>query len=131
MEVAAIVLNRIILMLIIIVCGMICYKTKLITIKGNKELSNLLLMVVNPLVIMMSYQQEFNATLVKNLLLSFLLSAATYVFMIPLTNFFIRKHCPEYRIERFAVIYQNCGFSASRSSAPFTAAKGCFICRPT
>lgn len=110
MEVAAIVLNRIILMLIIIVCGMICYKTKLITIKGNKELSNLLLMVVNPLVIMMSYQQEFNATLVKNLLLSFLLSAVTYVFMIPLTNFFIRKRCPEYRIERFAVIYQNCGF---------------------
>ena len=37
MEVAAIVLNRIILMLIIIVCGMICYKTKLITIKETKN----------------------------------------------------------------------------------------------
>lgn len=110
MEISLLVLNRILLMLFIILCGMLCYKTKLITVKGNKELSNLLLMIVNPLVILMSYQREYEPTLVKNLLLSFVLAAASYGIVIPLTNLLIRKRCPEFRVERFSVIYQNCGF---------------------
>lgn len=110
MSISVLVFNRILLMLIIVLCGMICYKAKFITVSGNKELTNLLLMIVNPLIIMMSFQRDYETELIRGLVVSFILATLSYVVTIPLLNLLIPKSSPEYRVERFAVIYQNCGF---------------------
>ena len=58
--------NQTMVMLILIVTGIICFKTGIITKDGNRELSKLVLSVVNPIVIFMAYQTDYNSELVKN-----------------------------------------------------------------
>jgi predicted permease len=55
------VLSRTVIMFIIVIIGAICYKLKIISDDGKKQLSSLVLSVVNPLLIFLSYQTEFNS----------------------------------------------------------------------
>jgi len=57
MSLAFTAFNQIMIMFFIIIVGVICYKTKLIDKDANKKLADLVLMVVNPLVIFISYQR--------------------------------------------------------------------------
>ena len=108
---AEIILNQTIIMLILIITGIICKKTKIISDDGNKELSKLVINVVNPVVILMAYQTEYKAFLVKNLLISFALSLLSYVVFIIIAYILIpSKENRETQIERFSAIYSNCGF---------------------
>ena len=110
MELSIILFKQVIIMLIIILLGVICHKRKMISTVGKQELSVLLLMVVNPLTILMAYQIEFQAELLQNLLLSFVLAIGSYVIMIPISNMLIRKTGSRGIVERFSCLYQNCGY---------------------
>jgi malate permease and related proteins len=112
MSIALAAFDQIIIMFIIIIAGVICYKVKLIDKETNKKLANLVLMLVNPIVIFVSYQREFEVTLLKGLLISLVLAVATHLFGILATTIFLPKknHADNIGIERFAVIYSNCGF---------------------
>lgn len=105
-----ILLRQIITMFIIIVIGVIVCKAKLITERGNKDLSNLLLFMVNPILIVLSYQQEFDPEKLKKLVLLLVVSFLSFVVLIPLVYLLIGKKNDEYAIERFSAIYSNCGF---------------------
>ena len=56
-----VVLNQVIIMALLILTGIICYKLNIINKESTKSLSSLVLMVVNPIVILVSYQVEFEA----------------------------------------------------------------------
>jgi len=105
-----ILLKQIITMFIILGIGVICYKTKLVSEKGNKELSNLLLMVVNPLIMFLSFQQDYDSEKIKNFIFMLGLSVLFYCIMIPVINLLIAKKNKEFNTERFSAIYSNCGF---------------------
>lgn len=111
MENAEIILYQTLIMLILIIVGIICKKTKIITDDGNKELSKLVLTVVNPIVILMAYQTDYKPQLVKNLLIAFGLSILSYIILIVAAYLLIpQKDERETQIERFSAIYSNCGF---------------------
>lgn len=111
LENAEIILNQTLIMLILIIVGIICKKTKIITDDGNKELSKLVLTVVNPIVILMAYQTDYKPQLVKNLLIAFGLSILSYIILIVVAYLLIpQKDGRETQIERFSAIYSNCGF---------------------
>lgn len=111
LENAEIILNQTLIMLILIIVGIICKKTKIITDDGNKELSKLVLTVVNPIVILMAYQTDYKPQLVKNLLIAFGLSILSYIILIIAAYLLIpQKDGRETQIERFSAIYSNCGF---------------------
>ena len=55
-----IVLKKIIEMFIILLVGVIIYKAKIINDVSTKHLSNVLLLLVSPLLIIQSYQIDFN-----------------------------------------------------------------------
>ncbi len=105
-----IVLNQVIIMALLILTGAICYKTKIITEEATKSLSSLVLMVVNPIIILVSYQVPFEKKLLKGLLISLLLSLLSTVIAIILSHIFIRKKGDHLALERFSTIYSNCGF---------------------
>lgn len=108
---AGTILNQAVIMLLLIIVGMVCYKIGLISENGSKELSKLVLTVVNPMVILMAYQTDFNKELLSGLLLTFVLSAASFVFAIAVSYLVIRdKKGRETDIERFSSIYSNCAF---------------------
>ncbi len=105
------IFNQTIVMFILIITGIICFKTGIITKNGNKELSKLVLSVVNPIVIFMAYyQQNYDSQLVKNLLLSFGLSILSFGVLIAGAYILIPAKTANSEIERFSSIYSNCGF---------------------
>ena len=69
-----IIANQIIKMFLIMVVGFICFRTGQIDHRGNKTLSNLLLMIINPFLIINAFQLEYSAHLMQGFLLSFLLA---------------------------------------------------------
>ncbi|MCR5019480.1 MAG: AEC family transporter [Ruminococcus sp.] len=98
-------------MFIILIIGLGCSMKGLITKEGNKQLSKVALYIVNPLLIFMSYQDcEYSSTLLKGLLWSFLLSGISFGVMILLSTLIISQKRPEHSLERFSVVYSNCGF---------------------
>ncbi len=102
--------NQTMVMLILIVTGIICFKTGIITKDGNRELSKLVLSVVNPIVIFMAYQTDYNSELVKNLMTAFLLSAISFAVVIAGAYIIIPAKIRNSEIERFSTIYSNCAF---------------------
>lgn len=127
MSPALITLNQILIIFIIIAIGIICYKIKLIDEATNAKLSNILLMLVNPMVIFVAYQREFSGELLEGLLISLLLSIVTHVVSILISYLLIRRKKRETliidgirikkyvenkdaEVERTNAIYSNVGF---------------------
>ncbi|MGN0676299.1 MAG: AEC family transporter [Ruminococcus sp.] len=102
--------NQTIVMFILIITGIVCFKTGIITKNGNRELSKLVLSVVNPIVIFMAYQTDYDSKLVKNLMTAFLLSAISFVVVIAGAYIIIPAKIRNSEIERFSTIYSNCAF---------------------
>ncbi len=105
------ILRQTIIMLILILCGVLCSKTGIISKESNKDLSKFLMQIINPVVIFMSYQTDYRPELVKNLMLTFLLSGISYAVFLSCCYIFIRKKDGrDTEIERFSSVYSNCGF---------------------
>ena len=105
------ILNQTVIMLILIIVGVLCAKLKLISSSTNKELSQFVLQVVNPVVIFMSYQKDYEARLVKNLLLTFAFSVIAFAVTILISYLLIwKKEGRHTEVERFSAIYSNCAF---------------------
>lgn len=106
-----IIINQIFKMVLLLVLGIICYRFKLIDQSGNKMLANLLLLIVNPLLIFMSLQVDYTPALISGFLLMLLLAIITHLLAIFLAHLLIpKKENRDYAIERFSIIYPNCGF---------------------
>lgn len=105
------VLQQIIIMFIIVIIGAICYKVKLITDNGKKQLSTLVMYIVNPLLIFLAYQTDFNKDLLTGLGWVAVMAVITYAAFILISNIMFKdKEGRETAIERFCVVYSNCGF---------------------
>lgn len=105
------ILKQTIIMLMLILVGVLCAKTKIISKETNKQLSSFVLQVVNPVLILMSFQTDYRPELAKNLLTTFGLSVLAFAVMIICSYIFVRnKDGKETAIERFASTYSNCAF---------------------
>ncbi len=123
---AIVVAEKIIEMVFIMLCGIVLYKTGLIDYKTVPRLSNILLMLVSPLMIFQSYQMDFDGHLMWGLGLTLIAALTTFTVIIILTNILIRN--TEYSkngisissdynlqknripVEKIALIYSNSGF---------------------
>ena len=106
------IFEQLLKMFFIMLLAFICYKIKLVDQNGNRSISNLLLMVVNPLLIITVYQDtEYNPDMVSGLLLAFAAALAAHILGILISTFLIRPSSgPDCSIERFNSMYSNCGF---------------------
>lgn len=111
MELALITVDKIIVMFMIALIGLIATKCSLIDERTNEKLSNILLLLIIPLMLFTSYQQKFDASMLRGLIIAAALAAASHVIAIVLSGILISKKTTSDRsIERFSVIYTNCGF---------------------
>jgi len=108
---AHIAFRQILTMVILMIVGFFCTKFGLLDEKTSRKLSNLVLYLVFPLIILVSYQRPFQAELLRGLLLSFLLGAISFAIAIIITHIIYRKRGGrDYCIEKFACVYPNSGF---------------------
>ena len=109
---AGIIMRQAIMMLLLNVVGMVAYYTKIINAEGGRQLSKLVLQIVNPVLVVMAYiEVECSAKMIRNLFWTFGLAIVVYILSIALVTLLIReKEGRETAIERFSAIYSNCGF---------------------
>ena len=111
MSLAYISFQQILIMVIIMAVGLGCARIGLIDDATNKKLSNLLLMLVNPLLILLSYQRPFEAELLHGLLLTIFLGLVSFgIAIIVCHTLYRNRGGKDYGLERFAAIYPNSGF---------------------
>ncbi|MGN0691487.1 MAG: AEC family transporter [Oscillospiraceae bacterium] len=110
MELVTVCVKQIAVMFILIAAGYVCGKT-ILSQETGRQLSKLVLNVVNPMLIFMSYQMDYEAELMKNLLLSVLLGAVSFASAILLSELMFRKSSPETKpADKFFTVYSNCAF---------------------
>lgn len=99
-------------MFIIMSIGILCYRKKMISENTGAELSKFLLMIVNPCVILSAFQIEYKPELASGLVISLILAIISNTLGVIIATLFIRKNPErkEYIVERFAVVFSNCGF---------------------
>lgn len=108
---AILVLKKIVVMFLILLVGVWSFKKKLLDENVTVKLSGFLLQVVNPLVIFVSYQMEYDRELLQRLFLTLLLSVVGFVVQILVVHLLIgKKSGMDVAIERLSAIYGNCGF---------------------
>lgn len=110
MELAVITFRKMLVMFIILIIGVIAYRTKIVTKEGNTTLSNLLLLIVNPVVIFMGFQMDFTRELFVRLWLSIGFAFVSHIIAIIVSYIAINKKVADFEIERISAIYSNCGF---------------------
>ncbi|MDE6732870.1 MAG: AEC family transporter [Oscillospiraceae bacterium] len=110
MEYAVIVARQAAIMLMLLAVGFGLYKGKLLGDEATKQLSNIALTVINPIVIFNAYQTEFDPAKLRGLLTALGLSLASQVLLIIAAMIVIRPSRKSYETERFAISYTNCAF---------------------
>lgn len=111
MELVSIAANQIITMFIILVLGFLCYKAKIIGENANKALSDVLLHLINPILIFVSYQTDFKKEMLPGLGAAFLMAILSHLFFLLAARFCVRKSDrQDYLVERCSLVYTNCGF---------------------
>lgn len=111
MDLSLICVKQIVIMFILVALGFLCGKIGLIGKDTNSKLSAFVLEVVNPVLIFMSYQQDFDTELLKGLGTALLLGALSYAEMIVLLKILYRRRKDDPAvIEQFAAVYSNCAF---------------------
>ncbi len=122
------ILNQLLKMLLIMILAFICYRLHIINQEGNRNMSSLLLMVVNPCLIITAFQTEYDPALVQGLLSAFSAAVLAHIAGILIAHFLIpEKGNPEFALERFGAAYSNCGFIGIPLVSSVLGSKGVFF----
>jgi predicted permease len=107
MEVISTIVSQVSIMYVLMAIGFIVYKKKIINEDGTKQLSNLLVWVVNPLILLTRYQMEFSMIKLKELGISFIVSLGAMLIGFIIGEVIFKK---QQNIEKFAIGFANAGF---------------------
>lgn len=97
-------------MLILLGVGYGLYKGRLLGDDATKQLSNIALTVIMPIVIFNSYQTEFAPKKLRGLLIALVLSFLAQGLFVAAATIIVRPTNENYQTERFALCYSNCAF---------------------
>ncbi len=107
------VLTQVTILLILILIGFILTKNNILTETGTKCMTDIALYLATPCVIIKSFIRKYNSSLLKGLILSFVIAFLAHILFIVLSRLLF-KNCKEAqkRVLQFGVIFSNCGFMA-------------------
>lgn len=105
------VLTQVIILFILIGLGAILSKTGILTENGAKSMTDLALYLVTPCVIIKSFIREFDTSLFKKLIISFLIAFIAHIGFIALSHILLRdKQKSRECVLRFGALFSNCGY---------------------
>ena len=107
MEIIFTIVQQVSMMYVLMSIGFVVYRKKLINEEGTKQLSNLLVWVINPLIMLTRYQMEFSMIKLKELGISFVVSLGAMLLGFLIGEIVFKK---EQRINKFAIGFANAGF---------------------
>lgn len=103
--------TQVVILFILILLGALLTKKGVFTEKGISSMTDMVLLLVTPCVIIKSFIRKFDASTLKNLLISFLIAFLAHIAFILLSRWLIRsKEKKSERVLQFGVIFSNCGY---------------------
>lgn len=103
--------NYVLILFILIGVGFVCNKTKILTSSSLKEMTNLVLYIVTPCVIINSYQREFDKNMLRGLLITLAAALLSFAINILLTHLLVKdKDKRREKTLRFGAVFSNCGY---------------------
>lgn len=111
LENALTVATQVFILFILIGVGLYAAKARMINETGIKQLTNLLLVIIMPAVIIRSFQTPYNPELLRGLLIALVSSLAAHVAGALLARLVFRnQEAMRNKVLRFSVVFSNCGF---------------------
>jgi len=108
---ALIVIQQIFIIFILIGVGFLAAKFGILREEGARQITDLLLIIVIPCVIIMAFQASFERSLIKNLLIAALLAALTHTAGILISKLVFRNEAPERKLMLvYSTVFYNAGF---------------------
>lgn len=107
MEIISTIVEQVSIMYVLMAIGFIVYRKKLINEEGTKQLSNLLVWVINPLIMLTRYQMDFSMIKLKELGISFVVSLGAMLIGFLIGEIIFKKN---QNIDKFAIGFANAGF---------------------
>ncbi|HNW96028.1 MAG TPA: AEC family transporter [Anaerolineaceae bacterium] len=108
---AFIVIQQIFIIFILIGVGFLAAKFGILGEEGARQLTDLLLLIVIPCVIIMAFQASFERSLIKNLLIAALLAALTHTAGILLSKLIFKNEAPDRKMMlAYSTVFYNAGF---------------------
>lgn len=106
------VFMQVVVLFILIFVGLFLTKTHVLTKQGTKSMTNIVLYLVTPCVIIKSFiNTKYSKSTLKGLLFSFLAATVVHLVFILLASVVFRdKTDTRRRVLRFAAVFGNCGF---------------------
>ena len=110
----SVIADQVLVMLLLMAAGFFSYKVKIISNEGSKQITNILILLVSPVVIFVSYQRDFDPEMLKGLAQAFGIALLGFAIAMAGAYLLLRAKGKEGKaalaVERFSVIYSNCGF---------------------
>lgn len=103
--------NNVLVLFVLIMVGYICNKIKILSEKAVKDMTNFVLYIVTPCVIINSYQREFDKQMLIGLVITLVASVVSFAINILLAHLLIKDN--DKRREktlRFGMVFSNCGY---------------------
>lgn len=113
MELSLTIFIQVLIMGVMIFVGFLLTKTNTINEKGARQMTEILLKVVTPCVLINAYQKDFSPQLAGGLLISAGFAVIIHIIAILIATLVLKKEeTLKYRVSIFASVYSNCGFMA-------------------
>ena len=105
--------SQVVILFLLMLIGFVCNKTKILSEEANKRISDVVVILVTPCVIIQSFQREFKEELLFKICIALLISFILHFAMILFVHF-IFKSQPDNRrrVLSFASVFSNAGFIA-------------------
>ncbi len=105
------VFTQVVILFILILLGSVLTKCKILNEKTVSGMTDLALFIVTPCVIIKSFVREFDKSVLKNLLISFLIALLAHIGFIVLSRLILHsKEKADEKVLRFGAVFSNCGF---------------------
>lgn len=107
------VAQQVVILFILIAVGFLCGKVNFLNANAAKKLTDIVLYIVTPCVMIKSFQREFKPELLLNLGVTALCAAAIFAGTIIISFLAFRdKNQSRNKVLKFGTVFSNCGFMA-------------------
>lgn len=117
--------EQVLILFLLMVVGFVCNKAKILSKEANKRISDLVVILVAPCVIIQSFERDYDAKLLWGIGISVIIAAVIHILMIAISHFVFAKESDiQRRVLRFGAVFSNAGFVALPLQSALLGAEG-------
>lgn len=123
MEISSIVFNQLLQMFFVMMFGFILVKYNFLNMDGTQQLANIVTKFIIPIVLMMSFQQDYDSSKLYILFTSFIGALTIILSRIVIAHTLLRNRS---KIDRYAVVFSNTAYMGIPIILPILGYEGIF-----